>query len=359
MSDYGTKLAEGFAQKVVELYYANSIAPDITNSDYEGEVKDKNSKLNILTFGKVQLHDYTGAAMSADDPQESVGTLITDQAKDYYFKIKSLDKFHSWIKNPEGTLLDSAGKSLKETIDSYILGFYTKAAAGQRIGTDYTAGTVDIDVNGVVTGTSTTFTADMVGRGFKAVGHSKWYRVKSYTSATSITIENDSDDETSSYDGGVISGANYTIEAATPVTVTKDTIYGYLVELQGILDDAKIPATDRWIVVPTKVKALLQKAPELTPAVPTAYEDVVKKGIIGEIAGFRVYSSPFVSGDNTNGYHILAGHKSAITFANAFTESGIEDLIGNFGKAYKGLDIYGAKVVDERRKALAELFCKV
>jgi len=55
----------------------------------------------------------------------------------------------------------------------------------------------------------------------------------------------------------------------------------------------------------------------------------------------------------------LAGHKSAITFAMGFVESGIEDLIGNFGKAYKGLSVYGAKVVDERRKALAEGFWKL
>jgi hypothetical protein len=40
------------------------------------------------------------------------------------------------------------------------------------------------------------------------------------------------------------------------------------------------------------------------------------------------------------------------------TETGIEDMTGNFGKAYKGLYVYGAKVVDERRKALVELFLK-
>lgn len=39
----------------------------------------------------------------------------------------------------------------------------------------------------------------------------------------------------------------------------------------------------------------------------------------------------------------------------AFVETGIEDLQANFGKAYKGLNVYGAKVVDERRKALAAL----
>ena len=51
---------------------------------------------------------------------------------------------------------------------------------------------------------------------------------------------------------------------------------------------------------------------------------------------------------------------AAITFAMAFTESKIEsDIQGNFGEAYKGLNIYGAKVVDERRKALSALYYKI
>lgn len=353
-------MSELFSQKVVDIFFQKSVADSITNNDYEGEIKNKASKLNILTFGALALKDYTGANLTADDPQESVGLLTTDQAKAYYFKIKDLDEFHSWIKNPEGTLIEQCGNSLKEAIDAYILSFYGDVAAGNRVGTDYTTGTVAIDSSGNVTGSSTNFTAAMVGKGFKAAGHTKWYRVKSYTSATAIVIEDDLDDVPSQYTGGAISsGASYVIEAASPVTVDKTTIYSKICALKTKLDEAKVPATDRWLVVPSKIANLLIQASELIPAVPTAYENTVLKGLIGQVAGFQVYQCEQVSGDNTNGYHVLAGHKSAITLAVAFTESGIEDLIGNFGKAYKGLTIYGAKVVDERRKALAELFCKV
>lgn len=359
-SNFGTKLAEGFAKGVVKVFFERSVADSITNQDYEGEIKEVGSKVNILTFGKIALQNYTGANLTADDPQESIGTLTADQKKAYYFKIKSLDAFNSWIQNPEGTLLEQCGNTLKETIDGHVLGLYGDVASGNRVGTDYTAGTVTVDVTtGVVTGLGTTFTSAMVGKGFKAAGHTKWYRVKTYTSATSITIENDSDDVASAYDGGAISaGATYTVEAATAVTVDKTTIYAKILALKEKLDAAKIPMTDRWLIVPSKIGNLLLQAGELTPAVATAYENVVLKGIIGEVAGFKVFQNEQVSGDNTTGFHVLAGHKSWATLATAFTESGIEDLIGNFGKAYKGLDVYGAKVVDERRKAAAELFCK-
>ena len=362
MSNYGTKLVEMFSQKVIGIFFERSVSDSICNNEYEGEIKDRSSKLNIYTFGKLTLKDYTGADLTADDPQESIALLSTDQQKAYYFKIKSLDKFHSWIKNPEGTLIEQCGNSLKETIDAYVLALYPDVAAGQRIGTDYTTGTVAVAVTtGDVTGTGTTFTADMVGKGFKATGHTKWYRVKSYVSATAIVIEDDLDDATSAYTGGAIAaGASYVIEAATKLQVSKTTIYSKICDLKTLLDLAKIPATDRWLVVPSKIANLLIQASELIPAVPTAYENTVLKGLIGEVAGFRVFQSEQVNGDNTNGYHVLAGHKSAITLGLAFTESGIEDSIpGNFGQAYKGLNIYGAKVVDERRKALAELFCYV
>lgn len=361
MSTYGTKLAEGFSQKVISLFFENSIAMDITNQDYEGEIKDKLSKLNILTFGAVDWVTYTGADVSAVDVTESVGILNTDVQKAFRFVIPSLSKFHSWIKNPEGTLLDSTAKKLKQLIDAYVLGLYGDVGAGNRVGINYATGTVTVDVTtGAVTGSGTTFTSAMVGRGFKATGHTKWYRVKTYSSTTAIVIENDSDDEVSAYDGGAISGGTaYVIEAATKVQVAKTTIYGYITNLTEKLNEAQIPMEDRWLVVPPKIYTILKQAGEIQPAVDAAYQSVVKKGYVGDVDGFKVVVSNQVYGNNTDGFRVLAMHRSWCTFAMGWTESGVEDRIGNFGKAYKGLAIYGAKVVDERRKAGAELFCYV
>lgn len=362
MADYATTLSEGFSQKIVKIYFERSVADEFSNHDYEGEIKDQKSKLNILTFGALALRNYAGTTMSSpDDPDESVGVLETSQKKAYYFKIKSLSKFQSWIKNPEGTLLETLAKTLKQTIDAYVLGLYGDVAAGNRVGTSYSTGTVTVDVTtGAVTGSGTTFTAAMVGKGFKAVGHTKWYRVKTYSSGTSIVIENDSDDETSAYDGGAIAGGTaYEIEAATKVQVAANTIYGKIADLATKLDEAQVPAEDRYLIVPPKIYNLLVQADELTPAVSEAYQKVVLKGYVGDCAGFMVLKSTQVAGNNTDGYHVLAVHKSWVTLAMGFVETGIEDLIGDFGKAYKGLTVYGAKVVDERRKAGAELFCYV
>ena len=365
MATYPTKLAEVFSTKVMVIYYANSVSEAITNQDYEGEVKDKTSILNIMTFSKILSHTYTGATMSVDDLTESSGQLITSQAKDFYFRVKSYDKFRSYIKNPEGTILAQTALELKKVIDTYILGFWTVVGAGNRLGTDYTTGTVSVDVSGNVTGTGTTFTAAMVGKPFKCTGMSAWCLISGFTSATAIAITDDvADPSTIPYSQGVIAGgAAFTIQAATPVQMTSSTIFDQLNQLQVKLTNQEIPAEDRWVVVPPEVSALIKLNANFNPSgVPAAYAKLSTppNGMIGgTLAGFNVYESPRVVGDSVNGWHILAGHKSAITFALGLTETGMEDLIGNFGKAYKSLYVYGAKVVDERRKALAELFGKL
>lgn len=362
MADYGTNVGEKFAKNTLKIFFERAIAPDITNQDYEGEIKGGGAdRLNVLTFGALALKNYTGVAMTVDKPQESEAQLIVNQKKAYYFQIESFAKFASYVESPESTLIDTAGKTLARTVDNFVLAFHGDVGAGNRVGTDYVTGTVTVDVTtGAVTGSGTTFTAGMVGLGFKATGHTSWYRVKTYSSATAIVIEDDFDDVTSAYTGGAIgAGATYIIEANTAITVTKSTIFDYIVDLKTKLDQREIPAEDRWVAFPSTIANLLLKSAQLQTAVDTAYEDVIKKGIVGYVAGFKVYSNEQVAGDNTTGYKCLAGHKSFITFAMAFTESGMEPFIGGFGNNFKGLNCYGAKVIDERRKAGAYLFAKV
>lgn len=362
MANYGTNVGEKFAKNTLKVFFERAIAPDITNQDYEGEIKGGGAdRLNVLTFGALSLKNYTGVAMSVDTPSESEAVLTVDQKKAYYFQIESFAKFSSYAENPESTLIDTAGKTLAETVDNFVLSFTGDVASGNRVGTDYTTGTVTVDVTtGAVTGSGTTFTSAMVGLGFKATGHTSWYRVKTYSSTTAIVIEDDKDDVTSAYTGGAIgAGATYIIEANTAITVTKSTIFDYIIDLKTKLDGRKIPATDRWVAMPSIIANLLLKSSQLQTAVDTAYEDVIKKGILGYVGGFKVYSNEQVAGDNTTGYKCLAGHKSFITFAMAFTESGVEDFVGGFGENFKGLNCYGAKVADERRKAGAYLFAKV
>lgn len=362
MDTYPTKLMEAFASQALEIFYQSSVADAITNNSYEGEIKDKSSTLNVLTFGAITSHNYTGATMSVDSITESNAQLVTDQAKYFYFQIKDYDTFRSYLKDPENPIKRQVGNELKKVVDGFVLGLYGDVGAGNRVGTNYTTGTVTVVVNsGAVTGDGTSWDSTMVGKGFKATGHTSWYRVKSVSSGTAMVIEDDSDDLTSAYTGGAIDAqSTYIVQADSAVAVTTSNIFGKITDLQTVLTNNEIPQEDRWLVVPAKVGALIRQSDEYVGVGSEGGRQAVMNGLLpNRYCGFDVYevSDARISGNSTDGYYVLAGHKSAICFAMGLTEQGIEDLIGNFGKAYKSLYVYGAKVPDERRKALAMLFC--
>lgn len=250
-------------------------------------------------------------------------------------------------------------------MDSFAFGLYADIGAGNRVGTDYTTGTVTVDVTtGVVTGSGTTFTSAMVGRGFKADGHSTWYRVKTYSSATSIVIEDDLDDVDSAYTGGAIAGGStYTIEAATPVAITAANILNKVAVAKQKLDLAEkngyssVPDTDRFLIAPPEFFTILTQGTGIALHVDEVYQDLVKKGYMGMLQGFKLFMSNRLSGDNTDGYHLIAGHQNWLTFAEKVLDARMEeDLIGDFGTAYKDLFVYGAKVKDIQRHQAAEIF---
>jgi len=364
MNNYPTKLVEGFALQAIQIFYKSSVSEGVTNNDYEGQIENKTSILNVLTFGAVLSHNYTGADMTADDLTESNAQIVTDQAKYVYFTVKSWDKFRSFIKDPENPVAKQVASEIKKVIDIYVLGFYGDAGAGNWIGTSYDTGTVEVAVTtGAVSGSGTTFTASMVGKPFKATGHSVWYRIKTFTSATAIVIEDDSDDLTSAYTGGAIAaGATYEIQANTAVAVTKDTIVGYILDMYTVLSNNEVPEEDRWLVLPSKLVKLLKLSPEYQGLGSESGREATLNGKLSRtIEGFTCYevSDARISGNSTDGYHVMAGHKSAITFAMGLTENGVEDAIGNFGKRVKQLYVYGAKVADERRKALVHAYLKI
>ena len=367
MSAYSTKIAEGFSSKVMQFVYDNNLLDTIVNRNYEGEINGVGSKLNILDFGKLTEKTYTDAALTADSLTENNGALTIDQWKSFYWKEKTLAKWLSYIKNPHPYIVTQVGNERSKNMETFVLSKYEDVGAGNRVGTDYTTGTVTVDVTtGAVTGSGTTFTAAMVGRGFKATGHTTWYRVKTYTSATAIVIEDDKDDVDSAYTGGAIaSGTAYTIEAATVLTITAANILNKVASLAQKLNLAEkngfsaVPDSDRFLVAPPEFFTILTQGTGVVLHVDEAYQDLVKKGYMGQLQGFKLFMSNRLNGDNTDGYRIIAGHPNWMTFAEKVLDARMEeDLLGDFGTAYKDLFVYGAKVKDINRHQAAEGYWK-
>ncbi len=364
MAARATTVAQGFSAKLMKALYDTNILPNITNRDYEGEINGVGSKLNILDFDKVSEKTYANAALTADSITENNGILTIDQYKSFYYKLKTLENWLSYIKDPNPTIVTQTANERSKNMDTYVLGLHADVGAGNWIGTSYTTGTVTITTStGAVVGVGTTFTEAMEGKPFKANGHSTWYRVKDYTSATAITIEDDKDDITSAYSGGTITAQTFEIQANTVVSLTTSNLLQYVAKLKTTLQSAEangynsVPDTDLALIVPPIFEEVLCRASGIALHVPAVYEGLVKQGFITELQGFKVFKSNRLSGNNTDGYQILAVHPSWMTFADkVLTARMEEDLIGDFGVAYKDLFVYGAKVKDSRRHMAAKLF---
>lgn len=366
-SERATTLAEGFSNRLLLEMYDISLLDYIVNRDYEGEINKVGSVLNILNISRITEKDYTGANLgSPDNLYESNCVLTISKRKSFYWQELTIDNWESYINDPHSTVVTQKADERLRNMDIFALAFYGDVGAGNRVGTDVTTGTVTVDaVTGAVTGSGTSFSAAMVGRGFKAAGQTTWYRVKSYASATSIVIEDDFDDTTSAYTGGAIgAGATFTVEAVTAVSVTTSNILAKVGQLKLKLDKAEangfnaVPGDGRFLVVPPEFEDIVTNgASGITLHVPAVYEELVKKGMLTMLKGFNIFVSNRLTGNNTDGYHCIAGHKNWMTFAEKLLEATIEeDLIGNFGSAFKDLFVYGAKVPDSRRHFAAELF---
>lgn len=363
MADYGTTLATKFSTKVLREYFAQSYARRVTNQDYEGEIRGVGSTLYIPYVGApdnpLQTYDKSNPSLNLQNAKEIIATFTLSQKYAANIQFQDANRIEAIVKNPRSEVVREVAEKLAEQVDTFTFKLMKDdTAAGKRVGTDYTTGTVAVASDGTVTGTGTTFTSDMVGRGFKAAGHTKWYRVKQVNSATSLIIEKDVDDENATYDGGVISaGASYTIEAATPKTVNGSTTKAsdILRSLRTKLGTS-VPRTNRFAIVsPSFMDRLLEE--DAVQRATAQGEVRTEEGRVMRWMGFDLYETEFLPSDS-NGEWIVAGVPQAATLAEVPGESKIVDRGDgqDISKIWQALFLYGAKVPDIRRRMLAAAY---
>ena len=358
-------IGEKFASKTLKKFYGKAVAPEICNTDYEPIASvGGTDRVHILSFlNNPSLTDYTpGTDMNTETWMGDIeDDLLLDQKKYFDFEIDDLNKFEAYVDDLDSNLLESAAGVLQQRIDSFVLQLGSNnVKAGHRVGSDAMRDSFIVSAAGALLGAADDalggrIPLDAASLGLKFASSDTWYRISAVTDSSHATL---TDWNGSTYSGGAKTQQIITIEAYTSVTVTTSTIYAKIVDLATKLNKDDIPTDNRYLVVHPDIGADLRQATELIPAVPVAYEKVVENGLLGYISGFKVYESPRIRGDNTNGYFCIAGHKSFITFAHTWKESRVVQPDARFAKRYQGLNVWGAKVPIERRKAGALLFCK-
>lgn len=335
-----------YSLKLVELLYNDTIYPQITNTSYEGAIKDSGDRVRVRTAGKISLSAYTkGMQLVKQELTPTYEDLIIDKQYYFSFGVDDIDKIQNDI-NAITEYASNTKNDMSELIDTDLLAYMpTQVNAANMLGTAYATGTVAVAATGVVTGTGTTFVTGHIGGIFTVTGATGSFLVTARASNTEITVTNL---DGSTYSGGAVSaGATFSIAGAVALSTAKETAYQRLVDLSTTLNKSLAPRNDRFVVVNAAFEGVLRQAPEFIPAVESAYKGVVEKGLIGMIAGFKVISSELVAGDNTTGYWYVAGTKTFCSFALQIMKTSVipsEMSEDSFISTAKGLLVWGKKV---------------
>jgi hypothetical protein len=140
-----------------------------------------------------------------------------------------------------------------------------------------------------------------------------------------------------------------TATAATAVSLTKANILDYISYCASILTEQNVPADgNRWMVMPEIFISRINTS-DLRSALFTGDQSNqnLRNGRVGEIAGFKIYSSNNVNqiAAQAGVFPIQFGHKLGITFASQLIKNRTIELQNTFGRAMEGLQVYGFKVV--------------
>lgn len=287
--------------KLVEKFYAATVLAAISNTDYEGEIKNAGDSVRIRTKPTITIRDYRADGdLAVDRPEGSYLDLTIDQGKYFNLILDDVMEVQSDL-NLMSMWADDASEQFKITVDTAVLrGLVNGAAATTNRGA--AAGVISGDINLGVTSTG----------------------------PLAVT--------------------------AAPAT-NKVDVLDLILRLGQVLDEQNIPETGRWLVIPTWVATLIKKSELRQAYLSGDSTTMLRNGRLGMVDRFTIYVSNLLpkgtSGGVAAGEHVVfAGHAHGLTFASQFTKMETLRSERTFGQLVRGLQVYGYKVVDD--KAIAQ-----
>lgn len=292
----GTFIPEIWSGKLIEKFYASTVLAAISNTDYEGEIANQGDKVKIRTKPTITISDYRADGnLSLQRPTGSVVELLIDKAKYFNTILDNVMEIQSDI-NQMSLWADDAGEQMKITIDTAVLlALLDQANAANR---GLTAGSI--------------------------------------SSAISLGV----------------SGTPLALVATGPTGGQVD-ILDAILRLGQALDEQNIPETGRWVIMPTWASTLIKKSELRQAYLSGDGMSILRNGRIGMVDRFSLYASNLLPTAATSGgllatgeYVIYAGHSHGLTFASQFVKTQTLESEMTFGTIFRGLQVYGHKVVD-------------
>ena len=289
-----------WSAKLNQKFYKSTVFGEIANTSYEGEISGLGDKVVINNRPDITISDYqVGTSLSYQVPAPSTVELPIDRAKYFAFQVNDVVEHQSQPKLMD-MFSDDAAMQMKIAIDTSVL-----------LGT-----------------------------------------------ATKQGIWNDVPAANQGATAGAISGGYNLGTATAPVILTANNVLATLTALAGVLDEQNIPETERWLLIDPLTRQILMQSNLAQAQFMGDDKSMVRNGKIGMIDRFTVYvTNNLPKAAATQDYFgaaaagtakrrlIMAGHKSAVTFASQMTKMETVRNPSDFGDYVRGLNVYGYKTI--------------
>ena len=161
-------------------------------------------------------------------------------------------------------------------------------------------------------------------------------------------IFNDEATGNSGLTAGVESGG-YNLGAATgsQVSLTKENVLDFIVDMGSVLEEQNVPEINQWCVMPSWMKNLIKKSDIKDVSLTGDSKSVLRHGRIGRIDDCELHMSnqtPWVI-DTTKTYYPMRGHMDAVTFAAQLVKTEGMKSEHTFGYLVRGLHVFDWLVI--------------
>lgn len=133
-------IPEVFSKLLQAKFYSKSILPEISNTDYEGEISGQGDKVIIRTVPAVTINDYAGTITTQELTTAKVEMLI-DKAKYYSFKVDDVLAAQADINMLEGASTD-ASEGMRIAVETEVLAGAVTGATTIGAQTDVTTANI-------------------------------------------------------------------------------------------------------------------------------------------------------------------------------------------------------------------------
>jgi hypothetical protein len=297
----GTFIPTLWSGKLAQKFYAATVFGEIANTDWQGDITGMGDTVIINTIPTITINDYEiGQNLAYEIPAPSTISLTISKGKYFGVNVNNVLELQAKPKLMD-VFTNDAAMQMKIQIDQDVLGGTFNQGASYNQGAD----------------------------------------------------------------AGKISGAFDLGTDDAPVTLSALNILQNITALSSVLDEANVPETDRFLVISPTERQILMQSNLAQAQFMGDPSSILRNGKVGMIDRFTVYVSNLLpraaAGEDWVGgtdagtakrHAIMAGHKSAITFASQIAKVESLQNPNDFGTLIRGLNVYGYKVVQQDGLAL-------